>query len=59
MSILECIGALLFVGMAFIIGGFFVMLIVEESVNITALKVSAITALIITVLVSVVYFRVY
>lgn len=58
MSILECIGALLFVGMAFIIGGFFVILIVNESVNIMPLKVSAIAAILITVLVSVVYFKV-
>ena len=55
MSLLECIGALLFVGMAFIIGGFFVILIVNESVNITALKVSAIAAILITILVVGVY----
>ena len=58
MSLLECIGALLFVGMAFIIGGFFVILIVNESVNIMALKVSTITAILITVLASVVYSKV-
>ena len=48
----------LFVGMAFIIGGFFVILIVNESVNIMALKVSTITAILITVLASVVYSKV-
>ena len=60
MSILEGIVALLFVAIALMISVFFIHIFVCcEYVNIKILKYSAIAAILITVLVGVVYFKVY